>query len=53
VEGEVDGAAVLGDDGGWGDESLKGDLLGFESGAEKLDQKCMIKESHERFHGRG
>ena len=35
VEGEVDGAAVLGDDGGRGDESLKGDLLGVESGAEK------------------
>ena len=35
VEGEVDGAPVLGDHGGWGDESLNGDLLGVESSAEK------------------
>ena len=35
VEGEVDGVAILGDDGGWGNESLKGDLLGRDSGAEK------------------
>ena len=35
VKGEFDGPAVLGDDGGWGDESLNGDLLSVESGAEK------------------
>lgn len=35
VEGKVDGAAVLGDDGGWRDESLNGDLLSVERSAEK------------------
>ena len=35
VNGEFDGAAVLVDDGGWSDESLNGDLLSVESGAEK------------------
>lgn len=35
VEGEFNGAAVLGNDGGWGDESLNGDVLSLESGAEK------------------
>ena len=54
VEGEFYGVAVLGDNGGWSDESLHGDLLGVETGAEKGDQKkCRIEESHERFHGRG
>ena len=35
VKGEFDRAAVLGDDGRWGDESLNGDRLSVESGAEK------------------
>ena len=35
VEGEVDGVAVPGDDGGWGRESLDRDLLGMHSAAEK------------------
>jgi len=35
VEGEFYGSAVLGDNRGWGDESLNGDLLSTESGAEK------------------
>ena len=35
VEGEVDGVAVLGDDGGWGDERLNGDLLSRKPSADQ------------------
>jgi hypothetical protein len=35
VKGEFYGPAVPADDGGWGDESLNGDFLGVETGAEK------------------
>ena len=35
VESEFDWTAVLSDDGRWGNESLKRDLLGLESGAEE------------------
>src|SRR5215472_9881374 len=53
VKGEFDRTAVVGDHGGWGDESLNGNFLSVESGPEKGDQKCRLKESHERFHGQG